>query len=128
MSELRDKAPKVTVCLPTYNRAALLTETLQSILSQSFRDFEVIVGDNCSTDSTADVMATVRDSRVRSVFNEVNIGHYRNMNQLLDLAGRALVAQGQLGASLIESFAASSDLVEQHQKIERLLLRLRLQA
>jgi two-component system chemotaxis sensor kinase CheA len=44
------------------------------------------------------------------------------IDQLLDLAGRALVAQGQLGASLIESFAAGSDLVEQHQKVERLLM------
>jgi two-component system chemotaxis sensor kinase CheA len=44
------------------------------------------------------------------------------IDQLLDLAGRALVAQGQLGASLIESFAVNSDLVEQHQKIERLLM------
>ena len=44
------------------------------------------------------------------------------IDQLLDLAGRALVAQGQLGASLTESFAANSDVVEQHQKIERLLM------
>jgi len=44
------------------------------------------------------------------------------IDQLLDLAGRALVAQGQLGASLTESFAASSDVVEQHQLIERLLM------
>jgi len=44
------------------------------------------------------------------------------IDQLLDLAGRALVAQGQLGASLTESFAAGSDLVEQHQLIERLLM------
>src|SRR5436190_3513937 len=44
------------------------------------------------------------------------------IDQLLDLAGRALVAQGQLGASLTESFAAGSDLVEQHQMIERLLM------
>jgi two-component system, chemotaxis family, sensor kinase CheA len=44
------------------------------------------------------------------------------IDQLLDLAGRALVAQGQLGASLTESFGASSDLVEQHQMIERLLM------
>jgi len=44
------------------------------------------------------------------------------IDQLLDLAGRALVAHGQLGASLIESFAAGSDLVEQHEKIERLLM------
>jgi two-component system chemotaxis sensor kinase CheA len=44
------------------------------------------------------------------------------IDQLLDLAGRALVAQGQLGASLTESFAAGSELVEQHQLIERLLM------
>jgi two-component system chemotaxis sensor kinase CheA len=44
------------------------------------------------------------------------------IDQLLDLAGRALVAHGQLGASLTESFAANSDVVEQHQKIERLLM------
>jgi two-component system chemotaxis sensor kinase CheA len=44
------------------------------------------------------------------------------VDQLLDLAGRALVLQGQLGTSLAESFAANSDVMELHQRIERLLL------
>lgn len=44
--------PKVSVIIPTYNRAALVVESLESVLSQSFRGFEVIVVDDGSTENT----------------------------------------------------------------------------
>jgi len=78
--------PKVTVCLPTYNRAGYLQDCLTSILNQSFQDFEVVVSDNCSIDSTPDVLRSCTDVRVRSSRNETNIGPIGNMNRCLELA------------------------------------------
>ena len=50
--------PKVSVVIPTYNYAHFVGEAIQSILDQSFRDFEIIVIDDGSTDNTAEVVST----------------------------------------------------------------------
>jgi glycosyltransferase involved in cell wall biosynthesis len=60
-------APAVSVVIATYNRAHLIAETLNSVLGQSFRDFEVIVVDDGSTDNTRDVAASF-GSRVQYIF------------------------------------------------------------
>lgn len=78
--------PTVSVCLPTYNRAHYLAETIESILAQTASDFELLVADNASTDSTPEVVARVKDPRLRYVRNPSNIGHYRNMNQSVEMA------------------------------------------
>jgi glycosyltransferase involved in cell wall biosynthesis len=56
---------KVSVIVPTYNRAHLVTETIDSILSQTFRDFELIIVDNESVDNTEEVIKSYRDERIR---------------------------------------------------------------
>jgi glycosyltransferase involved in cell wall biosynthesis len=89
---LDSRAPKISVCLPTYNRAHYLRETIASMLAQTETDFELIVADNCSTDSTAQVVAEFQDPRIRYVRNDENIGHYRNMDRALALARGAYVS------------------------------------
>src|SRR5438105_4739783 len=61
--------PTVSVLVPTYNRSALLRETLDSILAQTFTDFEVIVSNNHSTDDTERTIQEyqARDARIRGV-------------------------------------------------------------
>jgi glycosyltransferase involved in cell wall biosynthesis len=88
---LDSRAPKISVCLPTYNRAGYLRETIASMLAQTATDFELIVADNCSTDSTPQVVAEFHDPRIRYVRNDANIGHYRNMDRALALARGAYV-------------------------------------
>ncbi len=78
--------PKVSVCIPTYNRASLLRETIQSVLSQTFEEFELIVSDNASNDSTEDVVNSFKDNRIQYIKNERNIGLVGNFNQCLALA------------------------------------------
>jgi len=56
---------KVSVILPTYNRAHMITEAIDSVLSQTFEDFELIVVDNYSTDNTESVVKSYRDNRIR---------------------------------------------------------------
>jgi hypothetical protein len=71
-------APRLTVILPTFRRGddGLLRRALESLLGQSFDDLEVIVVDDASTDSTADVLAEImrRDGRVSVIRHERNIG------------------------------------------------------
>lgn len=80
------RTPKVSVCVPTYNRASLLKDFLPTILGQTFQDFELVIGDNCSTDNTGDVVKACTDPRVRYVRHEANLGPFGNMNRLLELA------------------------------------------
>jgi glycosyltransferase involved in cell wall biosynthesis len=62
--------PKVSVIIPTYNRASLIAQTLQSVLAQTFHDFEVIVIDDGSKDNTRDVIAGFKDPRIRYMYHE----------------------------------------------------------
>ncbi len=59
--------PRFSIVIPTYNRADLVGYTIQSVLNQTFTDFEIIVCDNCSTDSTAKVVGQYTDARIKYV-------------------------------------------------------------
>lgn len=73
--------PAVSVVMAAYNGAALIGETLDSLWAQSFRDFEVIVVDDCSTDATLEVLRACRDPRLRVIAAERNAGPVRSRNR-----------------------------------------------
>jgi glycosyltransferase involved in cell wall biosynthesis len=62
--------PNVSIVLPTYNRAATLGRAVESVLTQSYSDFELIIVDDGSSDETKAVVAKYQDKRVRYVFQE----------------------------------------------------------
>jgi len=64
----------VSVILPTYNRAHLLRRSIQSILDQTYQEFEIIVVDDCSSDSTEEVVKSFHDERIRYIRNEKHMG------------------------------------------------------
>ncbi len=66
-------SPTVSVIIPTYNRRALLTEAIDSVLRQTFQDFELVVVDDGSTDGTRDAVISFDDPRVRYLF-QTNAG------------------------------------------------------
>ena len=110
--------PKVSVCLPTYNRAHYLSDTINSVLGQTFEDFELVVVDNCSTDATPDVVAAFDDPRVRYVRHDANIGHYRNMNRGLALCRgeyACIVHDDDVYAP--EFLARESDMLDRHSHV-----------
>ena len=72
METTMSDTPKVSVIIPTYNRANLLPRAVRSVLSQTYLDYEIIVVDDCSTDSTPEVVAAWKDERVRYISHSVN--------------------------------------------------------
>ena len=79
---------KVSVCVPTYNRAHYFNKTIQFILNQTFSDFELIIVDNASEDTTEEVVRKFmeKDNRIRYYKNAKNIGMYPNWNRAIELA------------------------------------------
>jgi glycosyltransferase involved in cell wall biosynthesis len=59
--------PTVSVCVPVYNGAAFIGETIRSVLAQTYTDFELIVMENVSTDGTADVVRAIDDPRLKLI-------------------------------------------------------------
>jgi len=81
-------SPKISVLIPTYNYARFLPEAIESVLAQEFRDFELLIVDDCSSDNTAEVVKPFcsRDARVRFTVNPTNLGMVNNWNYCLEQA------------------------------------------
>ncbi len=71
--------PKVTVCIPTYNRSHYLQYAVNSVLQQTYGDFELIICDDGSTDDTPEIVRKFNDSRIQYLRHEKNIGRSCNM-------------------------------------------------
>lgn len=78
--------PVVSVCIPVYNGAGFIAETVRSVLSQTFTEFELLVLDNASTDETPKILEQFDDSRLRVIRHPSNIGATANFNSALSAA------------------------------------------
>lgn len=77
---------KVSVCIPVYNGEQYIERTIQSVLDQTFTEYELLVIDNCSTDNTIDKVRNFKDSRIHLIQNERNYGMFGNWNICLHRA------------------------------------------
>lgn len=85
----------VTVIIPTYNRAALIGETINSVLEQTYENFELLVLDDCSSDNTGKVVRSFKDGRIKYFRHISNIGLVANWTCGVELAsGRYLSILG----------------------------------
>lgn len=77
--------PKISVCIPTYNYGRYISQAMESVLCQSFTDFELLVVDDCSNDSTDEVVRRYarQDSRIRYIRHQTNLGMVQNWNYCL---------------------------------------------
>jgi len=86
-------APAVTVVMPVYNGGRFVREAIESILRQSFTDFEFVIIDDGSTDDTPGILASFTDPRIRTLRNDARLGLPRSLNRGLAVANGELVAR-----------------------------------
>jgi glycosyltransferase involved in cell wall biosynthesis len=80
------QTPTVSFVVPCYNLAHFLPECVNSILSQTYANLEVLIMDDCSPDNTPQIAASFQDERVRYIRNDPNLGHLRNYNKGIALS------------------------------------------
>jgi glycosyltransferase involved in cell wall biosynthesis len=85
---LDSEIPRVSIGMAVYNGEAFLAQSLEALLKQTYRNFELIICDNCSTDRTQEICRTfaAADSRIHYHRNEANIGAPRNFNLAFSFA------------------------------------------
>ncbi len=86
-------SPKVTVLMPVFNGTSYVREAIESVLAQTYIEFEFLIIDDASTDESASVIESYKDERIRLVKNESNIGQVRSLNKGLHLARGAFIAR-----------------------------------
>ncbi len=74
-------APLFSICIPNYNYAHYIDQTIDSVLSQTFQDFEIIIADNASTDNSLEVIQSYDDPRIKLVLNQYNVGFAPNLDR-----------------------------------------------
>ncbi len=75
--------PLVSVCIPAYNNGAYITETIDSVRKQTWKNLEIVICDDNSTDDTVAVIKAIEDPRIRLIQNEKNLGMSGNWNNCL---------------------------------------------
>ena len=86
-------SPTISVLMPVYNVEAYIGEAVESILAQTFADFELIILDDCSTDKTSDIVTTFSDSRIRYIKQPRNLGLSENLNTGIRMARGKYIAR-----------------------------------
>lgn len=106
--------PRVSVLLPVYNGVEYLKESIESVLRQSFGNFEIIAVDDGSTDGSGELLDSIRDARVR-VIHQANAGLPASLNRAIQLArGEYLARQDADDICLPERFARQLTYLDAH--------------
>ncbi len=110
---------KVSVCIPTYNRSDYLQYSVNSVLNQTYTDFELIICDDGSTDDTPDVVKGFADSRIRYVRHPRNIGRSNNMRSGFDEArGEYFIKFDDDDALTPEFLAKTVDILDNQPEVD----------
>lgn len=113
------KTPAISVLMPVYNCALYLVEAVESILNQTFTDFELIILDDCSSDNSAEIAKSFTDKRIIYHCNETNLGLANNLNVGLHMAkGKYIARMDGDDISLPDRFQTQIDFLESHPDID----------
>ena len=86
-----ERLPAISVCIPTYNGAKYIAQTIESILNQTFTDFEIIVSDDGSSDKTLEIVGSFNDPRIVRIDRLSKVGAEANWNNAVATASASLV-------------------------------------
>jgi glycosyltransferase involved in cell wall biosynthesis len=110
--------PSISVILPAYNAEKYLGEAIESILNQSFQDFEFLIFNDGSTDATKEIIDRYNDSRIIAYHSNVNQGYVHWLNEGIKLAkGQYIARMDADDISLPERFQLQYDYMETHPEI-----------
>lgn len=110
--------PKVSVIMPVHNSEDYLREAIDSILNQTFTDFEFIIIDDGSSDHSQEIVKSYFDSRIRFYINAQNMGVAATLNRGLELAtGEYVARMDSDDISLPERFEKQVSYMDTHQKV-----------
>lgn len=93
MSPVSPGSPRITVLLPVYNGGVYLRPAIDSVLAQSYPDFELLVIDDGSTDASREIVGGIDDPRIRLIENGRNLGLIATLNRGLTLARGEFIAR-----------------------------------
>ncbi|MBU1046181.1 glycosyltransferase [Patescibacteria group bacterium] len=93
MDKIIKENPKITVLMPVFNGEKYLKEAIESVLNQTFTNFEFLIINDGSTDSTEKIIKSYSDSRIKLINNKKNIGVIRSLNKGLSLSKGEYIAR-----------------------------------
>lgn len=112
-------SPQISVVMPAYNAEKYVAEAINSILSQTFNDFEFIIINDASTDSTKEIIESFNDSRIRLIDNEQNQGVAKSLNiGIAATKGKYIARMDADDIALPERFQIQFDFMERHPDID----------
>ncbi|MBQ2832688.1 glycosyltransferase [Methanobrevibacter sp.] len=84
MSNVKDDSKLVSIIMPVYNRVDIVEKAIDSVLNQTYTNFELVIVDDGSSDGTRDLLEDIDDDRIKLIFNESNVGASAARNVALD--------------------------------------------
>lgn len=87
------QSPFISVILPVYNCEKFVSDAVQSVLNQTFSDFELLIIDDCSTDATVSIIQSFSDERINLIIKEKNSGYTDSLNYAISIAKGNYIAR-----------------------------------
>ena len=118
--ECMKNLPLVTVIMPCYNREKYVVEAIESILNQSYKNFEFIIIDDCSTDNTFEIVKEYakKDNRIIALRNDKNYCYVHSLNKGIEIAkGKYIARMDDDDISLPERFEKQVEFLEKNEDI-----------
>ncbi len=112
---MTNEPPRITVLMPVFNCEAFVGEAIESILDQSFGDFEFLIIDDASTDNTREIIKSYQDPRITLIEKAHNTGYTRSLNHGLSIAkGEYIARMDGDDISLPERFLRQLEFMDSH--------------
>ena len=116
--------PNFSICIPNYNYGKYIGDTIQSVLNQTYQNFEIIIVDNASTDDSIEIIRSFKDKRIKLFLNKYNIGFAPNLQRVTEYAQNDFInllsADDQMNPTALEFYAETIRQLWKHK--EKLLI------